>query len=169
MSTAVELIPAQKGQLGTLRHLAQLYLYDFSVFFCNDPVGQIDEEGLYDLGYPLERYVEQPGYWAYVGRVGGKLAGFVLVSDRVRHRTGPGRLVDEFFVLRCYRRRGVGRALACQTFDTYRGYWEVAEVSTNTPAQAFWRQVIDGYTQGRYREVVGDFGEVWQMFDSAAW
>jgi predicted acetyltransferase len=122
---------------------------------------------LYDLGYPLERYFEQPGFWAYVGRVGGELAGFVLVSDRVRHCTGPGRLVDEFFVLRCYRRRGVGRALAYQTFDTYRGYWEVAEVSTNTPAQAFWRQVIDGYTQGRYREIISDFGEVWQMFDSA--
>jgi predicted acetyltransferase len=166
MTGHVELVPLQPGQLPTLRNLMQLYLYDFSIFFCEGDYDDIGEDGLYDPGFRLERYVEQPGYRAYLARLDRKLAGFVLLSERTRYRP-RGRIVDEFFVLRCYRGRGVGRRLAWLTFDTHQGYWEVAEIKNNTPAQAFWRRVIGEYTSDRYEEIINDTGEVWQMFDSS--
>jgi predicted acetyltransferase len=169
----VQLIPAKRSEIGVLRHLMQLYLYDFSEYLCDDEDEAIGEDGLYDPGFDLQRYWEKPGFWAYLARVEGRLAGFVLVSSRVRHRPKPGRYIDEFFVLRCYRRQGVGRALAFQTFDSFRGYWEITQIGANTSAQAFWRKVIAEYTQGRYEEFTTPAPsgppDVWQVFDSGAW
>ncbi len=167
----VTLIPLRRDDLPTLENLLQLYLYDFSPYLCDDPDEQIGEDGRYNPGFNTARYAGRHGYWGYLARVDGRLAGFSLVSDRVRYRP-IGRHVDEFFVLRCYRRRGVGRAMAFQTFDTYRGYWEITEIAPNLPAIAFWQTVIDSYTGGRFR----DFTEVWgeqvhpiQTFDSSTW
>ena len=165
----IQLVPAVQGQLETLTNLAQLYLYDFSKYLGEE---EIDEYGLFDLGYPIEQYFQRPNHWAYLARVDDRLGGFVLVNDRLRHRQGAGRYVAEFFVLRVYRRQGVGRALAFQTFNTHRGYWEVAQILPNKPAQAFWRKVIAEYTGGRYKEFTtpgDDWDDVWQVFDSGTW
>jgi len=62
-------------------------------------------------------------------------------------------LIDEFFVLRKYRRRGVGAHVARTVFDRFPGHWEVSELRENTAAQAFWRRVIGRYTGGNFREV----------------
>ena len=165
----VTLHPLQPDQIDTLRNLMQLYLYDFSIYFCDDPTDQISEQGLFPFPYSLDRYLEDSRFSAYLGRTSGKLAGFSLVSDRLHHRQGQGRLVEEFFVLGCYRRQGVGRSIAIQTFDTYRGYWEIVEVAPNKPAQSFWRNVVGDYTQGRYEERIGKRDEIWQLFDSSTW
>ncbi len=168
---AVELIPIRKNQLHVLRNLYQLYCYDFSEYFADDDPEQINEDGLFeDRNLDLRRFAGHPGYWGYLGRMDGRLAGFALVSDQVHRRNGPGRYVNEFFVLRRYRRRGVGRAMAHLMFDTFRGYWEVTEIAANIPAQMFWRRVIDEYTGGHFEEFT-TFEEglqiIWQVFDTS--
>ncbi len=163
----IQLQPAMHSEQPILNALMQLYLHDFSSF----DGAKVDERGLFHYGSDLSEYWT-PGHWPYLARVDGQLAGFALVDDRIEHRRGPGRMVVEFFVLRSHRRQGIGRTMARAMFDAYRGYWEVAEIKANTPAQAFWRRVIDEYTAGRYREfetVEGERRIVWQVFDSAAW
>ncbi len=169
--TRAELVPAEPPQLETLNNLYQLYLYDFSIYLHDDPCGQIGEDGLYDPGFEMARYFEAPGYWPYLSRIDGKLAGFALVTEQVQHRVGPGRLIEDFFVLRYYRRRGLGRSMALQLFDTFRGYWEISQIASNEPAHAFWCKVIGEYTQGRYREFAAKnyYGDLWQVFDSSEW
>ena len=66
----------------------------------------------------------------------------------------------QFFVLRKYRRRGVGRAAACELFSALPGRWQVGQMPLNLPAQAFWRRVIGACTGGRFVE---------QRIDSGAW
>ncbi len=168
--TIVQLVPARPSQLDVLRNLWQLYMHDFTEFMqAGDPGAEVDEQGLYPYEFDLARYWGRPGFWAYVPRVKDRIAGFVLVSDRLRFRKGPGRYIDEFFVLRRYRGKGIGRSLAFQTFDTFRGYWEIAEIPGNKPAQAFWRRVIRDYTHDRFEEITTLEGEIWQHFDSSAW
>ncbi len=170
--TTVQLIPAKHEHLELLHNLMQLYLYDFSVHFCHENVGHVDEHGLFDPGFDLARYMDRAGYWAYVARVEGRWAGFALTSDRVMKPHLQGRNMDEFFVLRCLRRQGVGREMAFQVFDTYRGYWQIAEIESNTAAQAFWRAVIQEYTAGRFEDFVREeHGQrlIWQTFDSREW
>jgi predicted acetyltransferase len=131
-----------------VERLAQLYQYDFSEVTGSD----VDEDGRY-------RHMDgdaiwEPGWHVFLVRVGGRLAGFAFVT---RHRSylgdGETAYMDEFFVLRKYRRRGVGEHVARTLFDRFPGRWEVAELRQNAPAQAFWRRVIGRYTGGRFREV----------------
>ena len=60
--------------------------------------------------------------------------------------------MDEFFVMRKYRRAGVGSEFAARLFDIFPGRWEVAQVAPNTEATLFWRSVIRAYTSGNFDE-----------------
>jgi predicted acetyltransferase len=170
----IQLQAATREQANILGNLLQFYLYDFSVYFCDAPDGYVEKDGLFDPGFDLNRYFDQAGYWAYLARVEKQWAGFALISDRADQAPPgtPGRSVDEFFVMRCFRRKGIGRAMAFQIFDTYRGFWQIGAIEPNLPAQNFWRVAISAYTGGRYRESITDAYDeviVWQTFDSSQW
>jgi predicted acetyltransferase len=50
--------------------------------------------------------------------------------------------MSEFFVMRKYRREGVGRTAARELFASFPGSWLVHEVPGNDAATAFWRDAI---------------------------
>ena len=60
----------------------------------------------------------------------------------------------EFFVVRRYRRQGVGTRAAAAIFGLRRGRWEVRERTGNAAARAFWRKAIGAYTNGEFDEIV---------------
>src|SRR5688572_22722103 len=93
--------------------LLQLYYYDFSEFDPDD----VDEEGRFRIT-GLDKYGREPGHDAYLLRVDGKPAGFVLVDERSPLPDGGGRhYIREFHVLRAYRRKGLGMRMALAIFD----------------------------------------------------
>ena len=51
----------------------------------------------------------------------------------------------------------MGKKAARRAFDLFPGNWQVRELLANTPAQAFWRRIIDEYTGGDYVETTGVF------------
>ena len=51
----------------------------------------------------------------------------------------------EFFILRPYRRRGLGRAAASSILLQHPGLWHVAVIEHNVRAAAFWAQSLAGY------------------------
>jgi predicted acetyltransferase len=67
----------------------------------------------------------------------------------------------ELFVMRRHRRCGVGEQVASWLFDRFRGPWEVREKAENQAATAFWRRIIDSYTDGRFQELLLD-NERWR-------
>jgi predicted acetyltransferase len=176
----ISITEATQSQELTLSHLLELYQYDFSEFDGAD----VDEDGQY--GYPyLQKYWTEPGRKAFLVRVNGlptpgsagfphsgvgALAGFVLVAEHSYFPSESGsRAIAEFFIMRKYRGRGVGEAAARHVFNLLPGKWQVAQISNNTPAQAFWRKIIGRYTGGNYQEVVLE-DESWrgpvQIFDN---
>lgn len=58
----------------------------------------------------------------------------------------------EFFVLRNYRRRGIGQTAVQWVFAHHPGRWIVKQLAQNTQAIAFWRRVIGQATGGSYLE-----------------
>ena len=52
----------------------------------------------------------------------------------------------EFFVLKKYRRTGVGVKAARHIWCRYPGRWELRVLETNTPAQMFWQAAIGSFT-----------------------
>ena len=146
----ISLDPARPDERPALDNLFQLYSYDWSALLPLD----VADDGRFD-GHPLDPYWQDDWRHPFLIRADGKLAGFALVSLRSR-LTGAAGVADmaEFFVLRRYRRRGVGFAAASAAFDRFKGPWEVRQRPDNVEATVFWRRVIARYTKGSYREDV---------------
>ena len=97
------------------------------------------------------------------------MAGFAIVDSRSRFSEDATWDMNQFFVLRKYRRRGVGRWAAVELFTRFPGRWEVREALKNTAARDFWCRVISDFTGGSFDETSYD-DALWrgyvQRFDS---
>ena len=159
--------PASSKERVLLENLAQFYSYDFSDVLEMD----VDEDGRFG-GVDLTPYWVDKWKHPFLLRVDDKLAGFALISERSKI-TGKSGVFDmtEFFVLRRFRRHGVGRAAAFAAFDCFRGPWEVRQREENPDATAFWRRAIDEYTRGDYQKtrwVRPRWSEIVQTFSTAS-
>lgn len=135
-----------RSERDLVRRMMELYLYDFSEFDGSD----LDEHGMFGYG-DLDYFWFEETHAAFVVRVDGHLAGFVLVDNEVVIE-GNERSITEFFIVRKYRRQGVGRAVARRVFDELPAKWEVRVIEANIPAQGFWRRAIAEYTKNRFDE-----------------
>lgn len=144
----IDVSPATPAEKPVLANLLELYHYDFSEF---DDV-DVDEDGRFGYDY-LDNWWADDWRYPFLLRVDGRLAGFALLARRGYLRPDPQATeVNEFFVMRRYRRRGVGERFARALFDRFPGAWEVRELERNVPAQQFWRAVIGRYTGGRFED-----------------
>jgi len=136
---------AQWSDRPVLSRLLELYQYDLSEVWPQD----LNIHGEY--GFAVDRYLRNPLLRAYLFLVDGHYAGFGLVDPDVSLAQNQY-WMGQFFVMKRYRRSGVGRQAARHIFDQFRGRWEVGQMPLNTAAQAFWRRVIGEYTGGNYVE-----------------
>jgi predicted acetyltransferase len=161
----VQVSPVGPEERARLAALLELYVYDFSEQLGLD----VEDDGRFRAP-PLDAYWTDPRCHAFLTRVDARLAGFALVRQGSR-LTGDPAVYDmaEFFVLRRYRRHGVGERAAASLFDRFRGPWEVRERDTNHGATAFWRRAIGRYTGNRFEDLALN-DERWrgpaQRFDS---
>jgi predicted acetyltransferase len=144
----VELIPVKEEEKSVLRQLLELYAHDFSEYDDAD----VNEHGFYGYTY-FDYYWTEPDRHPFFIRVNGKLAGFVLVSTYcyVCKKAGT-KSISEFFVMRKYRKKGVGNLAARKAFDMFPGKWEVLQHGNNQPSYRFWEQVISEYTDGNFEK-----------------
>ena len=144
--------------------MTDFYVYDLSEhcgwdFQETGRIGGVDD---------LADYWQKPGHWAFLIRADERLAGFACVR-RLRENPTPLYDVGEFFVVRKYRRRGVGRHVARELFTRFAGEWQVRELIDNAPATRFWRRVIGEITAGRFAEATeqtDDGPQVVQRFNT---
>lgn len=144
--------------------MMELYNYDFSEFSEAD----INEYGYF--GYPrIDDYWNEEGRHPFFIRVDGKLAGLVLVRSCCEYNDLPNpHNIAEFFVMKKYRKMGVGKDVSMRIFDMFPGGWEISQWTKNLPAQRFWRKVVDEYTNGKYNTFNSvDKNEVGFTFDNS--
>jgi predicted acetyltransferase len=157
LGNAPQLVPAPPGQRPLIGRLLQLYLHDFSEHAAiSSPYGDVDEAGCFAYPY-LDLYWREPGRLPFLIRTDGRIAGFVLVNQWFVSGQPGDHCVAEFFVLRKYRRTGLGTAAARRLFDGLPGWWEVPVAHYNAAAQQFWRKVL---ADRPFTECVGD-GDRW--------
>lgn len=125
--------------------MLELYQHDLSDIWDQD----IDTNGEY--GYVLDRYWANSDCHPFVVFVGGHYAGFALVDTAVKVGS-IGFWMDQFFVLKKYRRRGVGKELSTRVFAALPGQWEVGQMLKNHAAQEFWRRIVTDYAAGDFVE-----------------
>ena len=165
MATSLQV--AQRSDAPLLENLFQFYRYDFAELIGGD----VGHDGRFSLP-PLSAYWQDSWRHPHIVRVDGQIAGFAFVQQRSRITQASDVWdVAEFFVMRRYRRQGVGSDAALHLFEQFRGRWEVRQIHANLAATKFWRTVIARHTGGRYSERVYD-DERWrgpvQSFDNTA-
>ena len=144
----IEVIPALITDKSLIQRMMELFRHDLSEFEGSD----IDEHGYF--GYPyLDYYWVEADRSPFIVRVDRQLAGFVLIN---RHTYFPDNQcsVAEFFILRKYRRLGIGRYVAFDVFDRFCSRWEISQIVANVTAERFWGNTIGAYTTGNYTKTI---------------
>jgi len=157
----IEVIPAAAEQEPILANLLELYAHDFSEFLDLE----LGADGRF--GYKrLALYWSEPGRQPFLVRIDGKLAGLVLVK-KGSDVSGNTTVWDmaEFFVIRGYRRRGIGTQIAHEVWKRFPGAWEVRVMESNIPAYHFWARAISRFMGEEIHSVrVEKSGECWNLF-----
>ena len=143
---ALELRKAKPEDFSALQQLLELYQYELSDIWPQE----LDEDARY--GYNLEPHRKGDRFCAYIAAKGSQYVGFALVAPATVTRK-EGSWMEQFFILKRYRRSGAGRALALHALQSHPGAWEVGQMSQNLAAQWFWREVIGRATAGEYVEL----------------
>jgi predicted acetyltransferase len=161
LASQIQVIAAAPDQEPILANLLELYAHDFSEF--HDV--ELREDGRF--GYKdLSLYWREAGRHPFLVRVNGSLAGFVLVKkgSEVSRRSDVWD-VAEFFILRGYRRRGIGVRAAHEIWNGLPGPWEVRVLKANTAAQRFWARAISLFVGETIPPVrIEKEGTPWEVF-----
>jgi predicted acetyltransferase len=159
----VSLDVALSGDVALLANLLELYVHDLSEVF---PLIELGPDGRF--GYdPLLLYWSEPERrFPFVIRCAGRAAGFVLVTRGSPASDDPDVFdVAEFFILRRYRRSGVGRLAAFLLWDRLPGRWIVRVSEANRGAIPFWAAVVAEYTKGALTEFTREGSPApWRVF-----
>ncbi|MFD2649087.1 GNAT family N-acetyltransferase [Devosia albogilva] len=149
----IELRPAAPDQKPVIANLIQLYLYDMTEFM-PFPVGA---DGHFEYGF-LDRFWRYP----YLIMSGDEIAGFALVIDECPLTgTSPCWFMAEFFVMRAYRQRGVGREAVRLAISRHPGQWHLGVPHANRAALAFWSNALKA--QGPTVSDLQHDGDHWRL------
>jgi predicted acetyltransferase len=157
----IEVIPARAEQEPILVNLLELYAHDFSEFHDLD----LGSDGRFGYG-DLPLYWREPNRRPFLVRVNGNWAGLVLLK-RGSVMSGNETVWDmaEFFVIRGYRRRGIGTEVAHEVWRQFPGRWEVRVMQSNHAAYPFWEHAIAAFTGEAIHSVrVENGGNCWHLF-----
>ncbi|MBD3922268.1 GNAT family N-acetyltransferase [Paenibacillus sp. PR3] len=145
-----------------LLNLFEYYDYEFSPYLNFE----VNQDGLFRKA-PVHKYLSDEKYNAYFIKSEETLLGFVIVTMTNNELNKSAFEMEQFFVLKKYSGKGVGKQAAMIIFDRHRGDWKVTQVERNYPAQAFWRSVIKTYTSNSYSETYDEKRRSIQEFNNA--
>jgi predicted acetyltransferase len=153
----LERVTPDKQQI--LHNIMQFYIYEFSSFI---PTIKLEVNGAYQP-FNLSSYWQQQNEHAFFIKLDSDLIGFALVECGIN---GEPHSINEFFVMKKYNGKGYGALTAIKIFNMFPGPWKITQIATNYPAQAFWRKVINQYTNGNYYEYYDSKRRSIQEFNS---
>ncbi len=146
-----------------LENLMSIYLHDLSEFA--DDL-KINEDGKFEYD-GLEMYFKSEDLTPYFITYQGEMAGFVLFNTGKYVPKDIDYVVHELFLLKGYRKKGVGNAAIRILLDTYKGKYKIEQISSNMSAVNFWRKFYEkqGIKYIESKEINYDFECSVQIFD----
>ncbi|HEY2404658.1 MAG TPA: GNAT family N-acetyltransferase [Polyangiaceae bacterium] len=147
----ITLVPATPADANLLSNLLELYTHDLSAAFSVE----LGADGRFG-------YQKLPLYWAeperrfpFLIKRDARVVGFALVTRGSPAIDDPDVFdIAEFFVLRRYRREGVGRSAARLLWSRLPGRWAVRVSEGNRGAVPFWARVSSEFAGDAVTEFV---------------
>ena len=139
-----EIVDAKKEDKDKLYHLLQYALYDGSQYIDNN----LDENCLFEYNW-FNNYFTDSNRNAYFIKSENRYLGMVLVNENLKFNKS-GKSIAEFLIMPNYRRNHIGKQVAYDIFNKFKGNWEVQPIENNLVAYSFWKNIISEYTNGNY-------------------
>ena len=129
-----------------LSNLLELYTHDLSAAF---PSVELGPDGRFGYDKLPLYWAEPDRRFAFLIRCDGRVAGFALATRGSPVAADPDVYdVAEFFVMRQYRRSGVGHTAAFLLWNRFPGAWTVRVSEGNAGAVSFWSDVVADFAGG---------------------
>lgn len=140
---SIQITQASLEQKPVIAQLYELYTYEMTDLADFD----INENGYY--GYSdLPSYWQAPNKYPFLLWVNEKLAGFALIQQGSPIDDEPDIWdIAEFFIMRKFRKKGIGEFVAHQLFEKHEGRWQIRVWDNNKIAHAFWDNIITRFSK----------------------
>ena len=144
---------ANKNEKEILYRLLEYSLFEESLTDGNE----MTNEGIFEYKY-FDKYFTDNDRDAFFikEKETNKLLGFVMINTYMQKKEN-GHSIAEFLVIPKYRRNKIGKIIAFNCFEMYKGNWEVSPSFDNEIAYKFWKKVIDEYTNNNNKFEDGIF------------
>lgn len=144
----LKLLPASKEvDYPIIQNMASYYAYDLSEY-----MGWPQEsDGTASIGMDYIQYWQEPDTYPFIIKYKDELVGFVIIDKKVSNPANDFNIA-QFFILKKFQGKGIGRYIACQCLDKFSGNWEVFVMPGNEGAYRFWRKIIKVYTRYQFKE-----------------
>lgn len=141
----VELRRVNTDEKEIVYNLFNYYLYDMSEYtgWNLDSTGKID----FDTSI-LEIYWKEEDYYPYFILCDSEIAGFSFIRKDPFNESFYD--IGQFFVLRKFKGKGIGRRAFELSVSKYPGKWLTRVLPNNKGAMSFWIKVISEITHGEY-------------------
>ncbi|MBV4531160.1 GNAT family N-acetyltransferase [Pseudomonas sp. SWRI107] len=151
MPAPIELLKTHPEQADLIRNLYQFYAYESSDWEQED----VEVDGRFYIHEPhLQRYWHSPGWGAHLVLVDGFIAGFVLIEASEVPGINALELAD-LFILKRYRRQGIGSVVAGQFLADTRTAWLLRYHAQDSAAAGFCQALLAGLARA-FEEVALD-------------
>lgn len=139
-----EIVKVMLDDKDKLYKLLQFALYDGSQYIDND----INDDLVFEYNW-FDNYFTDSDRSAYFIKSGNKYLGMVMVNENFKFNE-KGKTIAEFLIMPKYRRYHIGKKVAYDIFEKFKGDWEVQPMENNPIAYSFWKNIINEYTKGNY-------------------
>jgi predicted acetyltransferase len=120
----IKLVPIRATDYHTVQNMARFYVYDISEYMGCEAGWELPLNGLYEC-IDFKKYWDDPArQFPFFIYFKDEIAGFVII-DKQGVDDGVDFNIAQFFVLRKFKRMGIGRHVAQLCFDRFVGKWNV--------------------------------------------
>lgn len=147
----VEIREAEVKDKEVLKKLFQFYLHDLSEY--TDALN-INSQGEFDND-DVDTFFDETNLNPMTIKIKEEIIGFIFLN----HSMGKAvdYIINDIFILRKYRNRGLGKIVTDKLFRLYPGKYGLIELIKNKPAIRFWHSVFnDKNLKFEESEIVSD-------------
>lgn len=146
----IQLVPASTDDCPVIQNLGRFYVYDMSEYLGFEPGWEVPKDGLFEC-IDFKKYWETKDAFPFLIQYKDEIVGFVVIDKK-----GSDDSIDfnvaQFFILRKFKNKGIGRHVAITCFEKFKGTWEVMVIPGNEGAYKFWQSTIKLYTKNDFTE-----------------
>ena len=136
-----------------LYRLLQYSLFEES----ENDLNEMNDKAIFEYQY-FEKYFTDKDRDAYFikEKNTNKLLGFAMINTYTQIFDN-GHSIAEYMIIPKYRRNKIGKKIAIELFNKYKGNWEVKPSLNSNKAYLFWENVIKDYTNNNFKFKNGIF------------